>query len=242
MPGGMASVGLSWAEMEARCPPGIYTACNNGPSNVSISGPIEDIKSLICSLHKDGIFAREVNTCGTSPHCVYVDSVRALMDKYFGEILGASEKSRSRKWISTSVPKDKVEIEALHSSAQYHARNARNPVLFYEATKQIPKNAVVLEVGPRGLFQAILKETIPSESYYVKFMDPKASCGTIHFLDAVGKIYTKGVEVNVANLYPPVSFPVPSNTPSVAHLASWDHGASWKVPFIKYPRVCFFHY
>ena len=243
MPGGMASVGLSWAEMKARCPAGIHIACNNGPTNVSISGPIEKIQAFVKSLQEQGVFATEVNTCGTSPHCVYVDPVRALMEKYFSEILGDTEKERSSKWISTSVPQDRVQTEGLYSSALYHAKNARNPVLFYEAVKQMPKNALVLEVGPRGLFQAILKETVPPESYYVKLMDSKATrWGTTHFLDAIGKLYTRGVPVNIGKLYPPVSFPVPSDTPSLGDLASWDHQMSWKVPVIKYPRVCVFQH
>jgi len=71
-------------------------------------------------------------------------------------------KPRSSKWISTSVPESEWNSDlARYSSAQYHANNMLSSVLFEEACVHIPKNAIVIEIAPHGLLQAIVKRAFP---------------------------------------------------------------------------------
>lgn len=58
--------------------------------------------------------------------------------------------------MSTSAP------TALKINAEYHLNNYVSPVLFNDALKQIPENALVVEVAPTCLLQAILRRALPS--------------------------------------------------------------------------------
>lgn len=71
--------------------------------------------------------------------------------------------SRSSKWISTSIPEQRWDTElASYSSAEYLANNLLSPVLFEDVLKHIPPNAVMVEIAPHGLLQAILKRAVPN--------------------------------------------------------------------------------
>ncbi|KAL1458882.1 hypothetical protein MTO96_043397 [Rhipicephalus appendiculatus] len=50
-----------------------------------------------------------------------------------------------------------------------------------------------------------------------------------YFLGSLGKLHTLGFQLDLAPLYPPVPWPVPRGTPSIAHLVSWDHSQPWRV-------------
>lgn len=63
-------------------------------------------------------------------------------------------KPRSSKWISSSVPFSEWKTPlALYSSPEYHTNNLLSPVLFEEACKHIPSNAICIEIAPHGLLQ-----------------------------------------------------------------------------------------
>jgi len=49
---------------------------------------------------------------------------------------------------------------ARYNSAEYHTNNLLSPVFFEETCRHIPKNAVVIEIAPHGLLQAILKKSL----------------------------------------------------------------------------------
>lgn len=44
------------------------------------------------------------------------------------------------------------------------------------------------------------------------------------------RLYTEGLNPKIENLYPPVAFPVPRNTPIISDLIEWNHSQSWLVP------------
>lgn len=50
---------------------------------------------------------------------------------------------------------------AKYSSPEYHTNNLLNSVLFEDALKHIPNDAIVIEIAPHGLLQAILKGALP---------------------------------------------------------------------------------
>lgn len=70
-------------------------------------------------------------------------------------------KKRSSKWISSSIPESAWNTDlAKESSVAYHVNNLLSSVLFHEAVKHIPKNAICIEIAPTGLLQAILKRSM----------------------------------------------------------------------------------
>nr|CAD7446739.1 unnamed protein product [Timema bartmani] len=72
-----------------------------------------------------------------------------------------SPKQRSSRWISSSIPESAWNTAlAQNSSAAYHVNNLLSPVLFKEALAHVPENAVVIELAPHCLLQAILKRSL----------------------------------------------------------------------------------
>ncbi|KAH7955299.1 hypothetical protein HPB52_000186 [Rhipicephalus sanguineus] len=64
-------------------------------------------------------------------------------------------KRRSEKWISSSVPQSRWhEPVAAHCSADYLVNNFLSPVIFYDALKHVPKDAILVEIAPHDLLQA----------------------------------------------------------------------------------------
>lgn len=71
-------------------------------------------------------------------------------------------RKRSSKWISTSIPESEWNTQlAKYCSAEYLTNNLLNKVLFEEGCRYIPADAIVIELAPHGLLQAILKRSLP---------------------------------------------------------------------------------
>lgn len=64
--------------------------------------------------------------------------------------------------------------------------NLVSPVLFYDALRHVPKNAIVVEIGPHPLLQAILKRVIGPDAVYIGLMK-KNSDNIVHLLSSIGK-------------------------------------------------------
>ena len=237
--GCMASVGLSAEEVKARLPPGVELACNNAATNVTVSGEKEAVTKFVEQLKSEGKFAVVVNSCGIAAHSVHVQDAADLLKKYVADII-KGDRPRSSRWISTSIPEAEWDSPlAKFASPEYFDNNLRAPVLFYEALQQVPSRSLVVEVSPKGFFQALLKETVPADCVHVAPMTVKAEDKLTHFFNSVGQMYVAGADININNLYPPVMTPVSSNTPSLSHLVKWDHQTSWKTSMLNYPMVSF---
>ncbi|EEC14508.1 fatty acid synthase, putative [Ixodes scapularis] len=68
------------------------------------------------------------------------------------------------RWISSSVPQSRWgEPLARNCSAAYHVNNLLSPVLFREALEHVPKDAIVVEIAPHCLLQAVLRRALGPE-------------------------------------------------------------------------------
>lgn len=129
-------------------------------------------------------------------------------------------KPRSRKWLSTSVsPNEWSTSRAQFSSAEYFTSNLLNPVLFEETSAFIPNNAVTIQIAPHSQFlQDILgksfQTTITNIELYQR--DPRNNVKV--FLQALGKLYNSGLQMDLAKLYPSVKYPVSRGTPMISPL------------------------
>ena len=80
-------------------------------------------------------------------------------------------KARTNRWLSSSIREaDWSSDLAKFSSSDYHVNNLVSPVLFQEALGHVPDNAVVIEIAPHCLLQAILKRSLSRESCIVGLM------------------------------------------------------------------------
>jgi fatty acid synthase len=147
-------------------------------------------------------------------------------------------KKRSKIWISTSVPSNKpVEDQLKNASAEYFVNNLVNHVLFYNALKTLPNDAIVIEIGPHALFSSIITKTLESVSYVPLAKRDQNDTNLELFLTSIGKLYELGLNPSIENLYPKVEFPVARNTQSLSSLIKWDHKDSYFVK--KYPEFHF---
>lgn len=80
----------------------------------------------------------------------------------------------------------------------------------------IPKNAVTIEIAPHGLLQAILRRSLHSEVTNIGLTQRGHRDNTEVFLQAIGKLYINGLQPEIANLYPPIEFPVSCGTPMIS--------------------------
>nr|XP_033193891.1 fatty acid synthase [Bombus vancouverensis nearcticus] len=228
-PGGMAAVGLSWEEAAARCPPDVTPACNNSADSVTVSGPIESLKKLADDLQKDNIFIKLVNSSGVAFHSKYVAPVGQKLRTMLEKII-TNPKQRTSRWISTSIPESAWGTPlAQLSSAAYHVNNLLSPVLFYQALGHIPENAIVIEIAPHCLLQAILRRSLPSTVTNIGLHKRGHANNLNFFLENIGKLYLAGGQPRVSKLYPPVNYPVGRGTPMINSLVKWDHSVEWNL-------------
>ncbi|CAC5370812.1 FASN [Mytilus coruscus] len=228
-PGGMAAVGLSWEEARQQCPPGVVPACHNSEDTVTVSGPAAAVSEFVKELKGRQIFAKEVNSSGVAFHSYYMAQTAPTLKSALLNII--VPKPRSRKWISSSIPESNWHSDlAKYSSAEYHVNNLVSPVLFQEALKHVPHNAIVIEIAPHCLLQAILKRSLGPKCTFAGLMKRGHQDNVEFFLTSLGKCFLNGVNMDPLKLCNPVHFPVPKGTPMISPLVGWDHEVSWDVP------------
>ncbi|CAH1402775.1 unnamed protein product [Nezara viridula] len=227
-PGLMAAVGLGYEKLKKfGLPETIDIACHNSQDSSTISGPLEDVKQFVKELQDKGIFARGVATGGIAYHSRYIQALGQQFRDELKKIIPIPQ-LRSSKWVSSSVPEDEWESDlGQYSSAEYHTNNLLNSVLFEEACAHIPKNAVVIEIAPHGLLQAILKRMLP-QATHIPLTNKAESDSLKFFLAALGKMFTEGVHVDIQKLYPPIEFPVSRGTPPLASLLNWNNAGTFR--------------
>lgn len=229
-PGGMAAVGLTWRECMAQCPQGVVPACHNAEDTVTISGPKEAVSKFVSELKEQGVFAKEVRSAGVAFHSYYMASIAPTLLAALKKVI-KEPRQRSFRWVSTSIPQSEWESPlALYSSAEYHVNNLVSPVLFQEGLSLIPENAVVLEIAPHALLQAILKRSLKHTCSIIPLMKRDHTNNLEFFLSNIGKIYMNGIDIDSNGLCPAVKYPVPVGTPQISPLVQWDHAQTWDVP------------
>ncbi|MGH0136067.1 UNVERIFIED_CONTAM: hypothetical protein FKN15_019025 [Acipenser sinensis] len=233
-PGGMAAVGLTWEECKAQCPEGVVPACHNAEDTVTISGPQESVSQFVAKLKEEGIFAKEVRSAGVAFHSYYMASIAPSLLDALKKVI-KNPKERSPRWISTSIPQSNWDSPlARLSSAEYHVNNLVSPVLFQEGLNLVPDNAVVVEIAPHALLQAILKRSLKTTCSILPLMKRGHANNLEFFLSHIGKVYMSGIDVDCNKLYPPVEYPAPIGTPLISPHIVWDHSQTWDVPNIEH--------
>ncbi|KAH9490500.1 hypothetical protein DERF_016699 [Dermatophagoides farinae] len=232
--GMMAAVGLTWEETVKRCPPGVYAACHNSEDSVTISGSYEAVDSCVKAMIREKIFVKEVQCSNIPFHSPFLTPAGEPMMEALKKII-TEPKYRSEKWISTSIPENEWSSDkARKASPEYFVNNLINPVLLHDATKHIPKNAIIIEVAAHTLFSAIFKRSMPN-SDYVGLMRRGNNAGNLDFyFNSLGQLYQFGVNLTIKALYPQIEWPVPRNTQSIGSLIRWEHSKSFLVK--KYPE------
>ncbi|KAI4497551.1 hypothetical protein M0802_007321 [Mischocyttarus mexicanus] len=233
IPGAMAAVGLGYKEIQHLCPEDIDVACHNGPESSTISGPAESITAFVAELQSKGIFAKTVPTSNIAYHSRYISPAGPKLLNYLKKVI-PYPKERSKRWITTSIPKNELRSKkAVFSSAEYHTNNLLSPVLFEEALSMIPNNAITIEISPHGLLQTILVRSLSSNCVNLALTNLDHKDNASLLLSALGKLYNLGIPVKAGNLYPQIPYPVCKGTPSISSLMRWNNSVDWKVHFYE---------
>ncbi|XP_049874376.1 fatty acid synthase [Pectinophora gossypiella] len=227
-PGAMAAVGLSWEQCGERLPADVVAACHNAADSVTVSGPVASIEKLVSELAAEGVFARRVNSSGVAFHSKYIAAAAPLLRRSLERVI-PEPRPRSARWVSSSLPREQWQSElARLSGAAYHVNNLLSPVRFAEALAQVPERALLVEVAPHALLQAVLRRARP-QAALVPLVRRDAPDALRHLLGAVGKLYAHGLQPALRRLYPAVAWPVSRGTPGLASRVLWDHSAEWSV-------------
>ena len=223
-------MGLTWEEAKKRCPAGVSPACHNALDTVTISGDAAAVNNFVQELKSEEIFAKEVHTSGVAFHSKYMALIAPTLKEYLVKFI--VPKQRSPRWISTSIPEDKWDTElAKYSSADYHVNNLVSPVLFQEALSKVPDDAVVIEIAPHCLLQAILKRSLNPQTVNISLMKRRHPNNLEFFLTGLGKLYASGIDYDPTLITTTKAvFPVHISTPSIAPHIGWDHSQEWDIP------------
>ncbi|KAG5674367.1 hypothetical protein PVAND_004341 [Polypedilum vanderplanki] len=225
--GQMAAVGLTWEECQKRLPKDVIAACHNGADSVTISGPVSSVDKVVKELSAEGIFAKAVKSSGIAFHSKYIAEAAPKLRKSLDKII-PTPKTRSEKWISSSIPESSWSSPlAMHSSSAYHVNNLLSPVLFHSAIQHVPSNAICIEIAPHGLLQAILKRSLNAECTNISLMKRQHTDNVQFLLSNVGKLYLAGAQPQLAKLYRPITYPVGRSTPMLNSKIGWDHSQKW---------------
>ncbi|XP_071066957.1 fatty acid synthase isoform X2 [Dasypus novemcinctus] len=229
-PGAMAAVGLSWEECKRRCPPGVVPACHNSEDTVTISGPQASVSAFLEQLRAEDVFTKAVRTGGMAFHSPFMHAIAPGLLHVLKEVI-RQPRPRSAGWLSTSIPEAQWRGDLARSfSAEYNVNNLVSPVLFQEALRHVPADAVVLEIAPHTLLQGVLKRSLPPSCTVVPLMKRGCADGVEFFLASVGQLHLAGIDANPNGLFPPVEYPVPRGCPLISPLIKWDHSQTWDVP------------
>ncbi|EFN74822.1 Fatty acid synthase [Camponotus floridanus] len=129
--------------------------------------------------------------------------------------------NKSYEWFST--------FPNISYLAKYYTNNLLAPVVFSEAVRFIPNDAVTIEIAPHDILQYVLnnslKATVTNIALYKFSHKPNVEI----FLHGIGKLYNAELQPQIAKLYPEVKFPVSRSTPMISHLIRWDHSEDWYI-------------
>ncbi|XP_018311540.1 fatty acid synthase [Mycetomoellerius zeteki] len=221
----MAVVNINYEYLKNICPADIEIVCYNSENSNVVCGPKESIQEFIKKLQVNNIYVKKIN-CNIPFHSSYIASAESQLLLSLNEIIPCPKK-RSSKWISTSIPRTKWFTSASKlSSADYHTQSILNTVFFRQTTELIPSNAVVIEIAPDDVMQYVLTGCLhPNVTNIVLTRRTEKNIDIV--LQGVGKLYNYGLQPQVANLYPPVEFPVSRGTPMISPSIRWDHSENW---------------
>ncbi|XP_047362716.1 fatty acid synthase-like [Vespa velutina] len=231
--GSMATVGLSYEDIKNCCPADIDIACHNGTESTTISGPTTSVKAFVKKLQKTEVIVEEMSCNNIPYHSRYIAAVGSKLCVHLKKVIPVA-KPRSNKWLSTSVPRKAWSTSAAKlSSAEYHTNNLLKPVLFEETLALIPDNVVTIEIGLENLLQETLRKSLQPTVRNIALNHLRDKDNVIIFLQALGKLYNSGIQLDLAKLYPHVEYPVSRGTPMISPLIRWKHSDDWFVADFK---------
>ncbi|EIE19942.1 hypothetical protein COCSUDRAFT_58179 [Coccomyxa subellipsoidea C-169] len=226
----MAATGLSAAaaaeRLKRECLSSCVVACDNSPTSTTLSGPKKELQPVLDALKAEGVFVRALSTCEVAYHSPLLDPVLPQLSAAL-EALIPTPKPRSERWVSAAFPAGTEDPDALLCSAAYQVHAFRNRVQFTDAAAAVPKNAILLEVGPHGVLRSPLRQCRPEVPYVATIK--KESNASLTVPNSVCELWRKGATLSwpVEKLSKEAT-ELPAEV--AAALVSWDHSGDYPLP------------
>lgn len=181
----------------------VKIACYNGPQAVTLSGPLQALKTLESNLNKRGQRTSLLNIPVAYHHPSFMEAIGQLYQSKLKDVLAVDQKPMSGVLMLSTVTTDPIITKA---DAAYWKRNILSPVRFEETlTKTLSDVSVptiLIEIGPAGsLAGAVLdiKDKLgakPINAAYYKSMNRGKSSITPMF-QLAGRLFLAGVNVDL---------------------------------------------
>ena len=150
---------------------------------------------------------------------------------------------RTGRWISTCYDDAEIKRDKNHAgnflSGEYHCHNFRNPVEFFQAVKgHVPDGALIVEVGPSGLFRGSIKKiaSFTQRKFdYVSLMSRDKNSLEI-FEKGYGSLFVQGAVPNLVlehRMHPRQNLFVRDDIALRQLFVSWDHSVEYPMPILK---------
>ena len=164
--GGMAAAACDAATVEPLLAgTSVIVGCYNTPSSVTLSGSLADLKHVTSLLKAAGVKCKILDTAGVPYHNnVLLQPGAAQLESDLKKCV-PTPKPFPPTWISAVRDAD----TAAGFTARYHLDSVMNPVDFAAALPLIPKNAILVEVGPHSILRSYVAEVLP-ECIYIPMM------------------------------------------------------------------------
>lgn len=200
--GGMLAVRLPEAELLKLLPADVSIAALNAPQLTVVSGPDSTLGALAAQLQAQGIGNSLLHTSHAFHSAMMEPAVAP-----FAAVVAQYPRHAPRRAIVSSLTGEWVDAETLQDP-NYWAQQLRQPVRFAPALNTLMAQAgrVLLEVGPGQNLTTSARQQMQSAQQAAAVASlPHAgqasSDAQTHLLDALGKLWCAGIEVNPARFY-----------------------------------------
>jgi fatty acid synthase len=126
----------------------------------------------------------------------------------------SEKRHRSSKWLITSAH-DSDTSPKLYL-AKYYRNYLLSPVLFADAIRLVPAEAVTIEILPQNILHCVLKDSLYSTITNIPLHSHSDNVEI--FLQAIGELYNAGLQPQISKLYSTAEFPVSRGTPMISPL------------------------
>ncbi|KAL4802595.1 hypothetical protein BDV18DRAFT_163998 [Aspergillus unguis] len=196
--GGMMAVSLSREQISPSLPDTISIACENSPTNVTLSGDVKDLETVASALrdrYPDVLIKRLPVNCAY--HSVQMKEVEhGYLQRL--ESLDLSDRKLSSVFIS-SVTGTPIESPT-ELGPEYWCRNLTSPVLFHSAVRKVVEaisKPLFLEVGSHSTLLGPLRDIAPSTPYIPTLVRGTNSYKSI--LRTAGQLF-QTIDINLSSL------------------------------------------
>ena len=229
-------------------------ACINSPENVTLSGNVDAVDTLLAVLQQEGIFARKLKTGGNAYHSHHM---KVLGHTYESQLVSAQrlEPKHTRKYasIDAAALRDRVSmISSVYErevrpgttqQAGYWRANLESPVKFSSVVELLLKDqdCQFVEIGPHPALKLPVKQISSNlegkrnAPYLPTLERDKDSEQCV--LSLVGSLWSLGYPIDLAKVND-IEIRGASKKPTVlCNLPNyrWDHSAVlWKEPRTSY--------